>query len=91
MKVIPLFLAVSLAGNAALLTVNWRSSPDTPSDGKTLPARPSGASSAAASATNGEARLSPAAVAIFADDNPEALRDLLRASGLSDDLVRSIV
>ncbi|MCS6244212.1 MAG: hypothetical protein H2172_10200 [Opitutus sp.] len=92
MKVLPLLLAVSLVANAALLTVNWRSSPgDAPPDGQITPARPFGAAPSAASGANGEARLSPAAAAIFADDNPEALRDLLRASGLPDDLVRAIV
>jgi hypothetical protein len=92
MKVIPLLLTVSLAANAAWLTVTWHSSSaDAPAIGQTNAARPSGASSAASSGANGEARLSPAAAAIFADDNPEALRDLLRASGLSEELVRSIV
>jgi hypothetical protein len=89
MKVLPLLLTVSLAANAAWLTVTWySSSAAAPAIGQTNAARPSGASSDASSGANGETRLSPAAAAIFADDNPEAPRDLLRASGLSEELVR---
>jgi hypothetical protein len=93
MKALPLLLAASLVANAALLTVNWNSSPaEAPSSGQIPPPRPLGTSPSSAAVTaNGEARLSPAAAAIFADDNPEALRDLLRASGLSDEMVRAIV
>lgn len=93
MKALPLLLAASLVANAALLTVNWNSSPtEAPPNEQITPKRPLGtAHSSAAVTANGEARLSPAAAAIFADDNPEALRDLLRASGLSDEMVRAIV
>ena len=89
MKLTPLLLAASLTANATLLTITWRSAPDRPTDTPLAPTDPARAVSAASS--GGEARLSPAAVAAFTDSDPEALRDLLRASGLPDELIRSLV
>jgi hypothetical protein len=89
MKLTPLLLAVSLTANAALLTITWRAAPDHPTDPTLAATEP--ARAVTAPSASGEARLSPAAVAAFTGADPEALRDLLRASGLPDDLIRSIV
>jgi len=91
MKALPLILAVSLAANAALLTLTWRSSPaDSPATGQTSTS-PSPALPLETSSASGEARLSPSLVAAFTNDDPEVLRDLMRASGFPDDMVRAFV
>jgi hypothetical protein len=91
MKALPLILAVSLAANAALLTLTWRSSPiDSPAVGQTSTS-PSPDSPLGTSFVPGEARLAPAQVAAFTSDDPEVLRDFLRASGFPDDMVRAFV
>lgn len=88
MKALPLLLAASLVANAALVTVTLRrSSSDTPD-------RPSAAASSAksgAAASKAALALSPEVVEAINADNVETLRDFLRASGFSDEMVRAIV
>ena len=87
MKVVPLLLAVSLLANATLAVLIWHPSAAVSADSEQ---RRTSFSPGTLSAKEGP-RLSPAAAAAFTDDNPEALRDLLRASGLSEEMVRAIV
>ncbi|MEY4488799.1 MAG: hypothetical protein RIQ79_1307 [Verrucomicrobiota bacterium] len=97
MKLLPLLLIGSLAANAVLLVpVVRRTSPSTASSAHAQ----GGASTAAPQALRASTTTRPAgpatgegraiAEAIRGDDL-EALRDELRAAGLSDDVVRSIV
>lgn len=93
MKALPLVLAASLIANAAFVTVTLRR----PAAG--LPS--SGVSSASASGSQSSApgsRPASSGAAASADivaalkaDNPESLRDLLRAAGLPDETVRNLV
>jgi len=90
MKALPLLLAASLLANAALITITLRR--DSSSVVAAPPARPSASSAPAKSGSlPAGIALSPELVTAFNGDNPESLRDLLRASGLSDEIVRSIV
>ncbi len=89
MKPLPLVLAASLVANAALVTVTLRHSSaykddgiPTPSDASAKPAPPQ---------TKAGFTLPPELVAALNANDVGALRDLLRAAGLSDDIVRSIV
>ncbi|MFA6959273.1 MAG: hypothetical protein WC205_00815 [Opitutaceae bacterium] len=89
MKALPLLLVVSLVANVALLATRssrfTRNEPDTAASSST-------SASAARSANSKAGANTPTDVlsALKADD-PEALRDFLRAAGLPDDTVRSIV
>ena len=90
MKALPLLLAASLVANAALLTVNLRrdaSSGDSSASSAAASAKPAGSVPRTGSAT----AFPPEVLAALNGDNPEVLRDLLRAAGLSDDMVRNIV
>ncbi len=90
MKALPLLLAASLVVNAALVTVTLRR----PSSDTSAPA----SASTTARPTEGSGtlnstgiQLSPELVSALNGNDTQALRDLLRAAGLSDDLVRTIV
>lgn len=88
MKALPLLLAASLVANAALITVNLRRDS---SSGISAAAAASPAPAASAPRTGSAVSLPPEIIAALNGDNPEALRDLLRSAGLSDDMVRHLV
>lgn len=88
MKALPLLLAASLVANAALITVNLRRDS---SSGASAAAAASPAPAASSPHTGSAISLPPDLLAALNGDNPEALRDLLRAAGLSDDMVRHLV
>ncbi len=90
MKALPLLLAASLVANAALIT--------------TVVIRPLGKSTATGGTSHSGSKTSIATtrhgtgnvttddlIAALNSNDPEALRDILRAAGLSDDMVRSFV
>lgn len=94
MKALPVLLAASLVANAALVTVTLRhSSAPTDSSGSSS----SGSTSftardkPASSASGAPVAFPPELIAALNSNNAEVLRDLLRAAGLSDDMVRSLV
>ena len=88
MKVLPLLLAASLVGNAAWIISSVRT-PDSPA------ANVSGSAPQSASSPARPSDASPAdstdVIAALKAQNPETLRDLLRAAGLPEQTVRSIV
>ncbi len=87
MKALPLIFVASLLANAALVTtVAFRSSAH--SDSSSGSSGGSKPSSSSASAANINAR---DLVAALNADDPAALRDILRAAGFSDDMMRSLV
>jgi hypothetical protein len=91
MKALPLLLAASLVANAALVTVTLRRS-DSSADSSLASRSSSSATAGAASASAKSKTDAPADIvsALKAND-PEALRDLLRAAGLPDETVRNLV
>ncbi len=96
MKPLPLLLAASLVANAALVTVTLRG-PSSPSSSDS-PSASSPGSSASPSKPSSSSPTSPSSVTIPPDlvaalnaNDPQSLRDLLRAAGLNDDMVRSLV
>ena len=93
MKALPLLLATSLVANAAWFTTTLLRPSDTP-DSPAATARASRPGDPAAS-RGSTARASgtddPALAAAFKSDDPEQLRDALRALGVDDALVRQIV
>lgn len=96
MKPLPLILAASLVANAALVTVSLRkdagsaespaSSANSSTGTSTASIKPRSGPSAAS-----DLKLPPELVSALNGNDPEALRDILRAAGLSDEMVRSIV
>ncbi|MFA6289233.1 MAG: hypothetical protein WC661_17760 [Opitutaceae bacterium] len=89
MKALPLILAASLLANAALVTtVAVRSSGK---DGASAPGASGPAKRTPGSSANGANINGRDLVAALNSDDPEALRDILRAAGFSDDMVRSLV
>jgi hypothetical protein len=89
MKVLPLLLAASLVGNAAWIISSVRT-PDTPASISS--AGPSGSVSQPSTLNSQLSSPSPTdVIAALKAQNPETLRDLLRAAGLPDQTVRSIV
>lgn len=92
MKALPLLLVASLVANAALVTVAFRSSSSAPGDTRPSASGPTQTvAGTSATPTNGDFKLSPEVVAALNGNDPGALRDLLRAAGLSDEMVRSLV
>lgn len=89
MKVLPALLAVSLLGNAVLLTLNWQHA--TPSTLASNGPKPAATTSADASATASPTSLSPAVTALLMGKDPEALRNLLRSAGIADEMLRGLV
>lgn len=89
MKALPLLLAASLVANAALVTTVVIHSPDktTAAAAKGDGTRKSKTSTARA---GGKVTADDLVSALNAND-PEALRDILQAAGLSDEMVRSFV
>jgi len=88
MKALPLILAASLLANAALVTtVAVRSS-----GGAGSSATNSGSSKHTPGSSAGGSNVSGRdLVAALNSDDPAALRDILRAAGFSDEMVRSLV
>jgi len=94
MKPLPLLLAASLVANAALVTVTLRQGSEASASSTSAAAgspaasvKPrSGSSSAAA-----DIKLPAEFISALNGNDPEVLRDLLRAAGFSDEMVRSIV
>lgn len=94
MKPLPLLLAASLAANAALVTVNLRNSSaadDAPRTPSSAAPAPSAAAKARASSALANFTLPPELLTALNSNDPETLRDFLRAAGFSDEMVRSIV
>ncbi len=94
MKVLPLLLAASLVANAALLTTTLRR--DSASGESNADSSASASSSVAkpaprAGATGSTLTLPSDLVAALNANDPESLRDLLRAAGLSPEMTRSLV
>lgn len=93
MKPLALLLAASLVANAALITVTLRrdsSNAPAPTDTPAGPRAPSSpAKPRPAFAAN--IALPPELITALNADDAQGLRDLLRAAGLSDEVVRSIV
>ena len=88
MKALPLLLAASLVANAALAFVVLRRPSANPATAPTSSASDNRASNASAK-TN--LVLPPELVAALNGNDPAALRDLLRAAGLSDEMIRAVV
>jgi len=90
MKPLPLLLAASLIANAAWITVQVIDNPSTEADAHRQPlAAVSGTPAAHTHKAHGPDNLD--LVAALKANDVEALRDLLRAAGLPDETVRSIV
>ena len=91
MKPLPLLLAASLVANAALVTITLRKNSDgSASSTAGSPAasvKPRSGSSVAAA----DIKLPAEFISALNGNDPEVLRDLLRAAGFSDEMVRSIV
>ena len=96
MKALPLLLVASLVANAAFVTVTLRR----PASDSALASADasSGSSSTGSTSTAARAKTASASAAAQTDivaalkaNNPEALRDLLRAAGLPDETVRNLV
>ena len=90
MKALPLLLAASLVANAALVTtVTLRKSTDS--------AASAGADASSAANKTGKASARPAAgsssgiVDAIKSENPDDLRDFLRAAGVPEDTIRMVV
>ncbi len=89
MKALPLILAGSLLANAALVTTLAMLSRD---KNDSLPSRSGTAKQTQGSIGNRSSDINGRdLVAALNTDDPAALRDILRASGFSDDMVRSLV
>jgi len=89
MKALPLLLAASLVANAAFVTVTLRR---TASDVESTSASPSSVTETKlSSSTQSKTSASTDVVSALKANDPEALRDFLRAAGLPDETVRSIV
>lgn len=96
MKALPLILVTSLVANAALVTVTIRNFTAHTGGGDnphaTSSASPSaGTSKPRASSSSAKPTLAPDVVAALNTGDAETLRDFLRAAGLPDEMVRSIV
>lgn len=96
MKPLPLLLAASLVANAALVTVSLRKDSGSGESSSATAKASGGTASASTKPRSGtssaaEIKLPDELVAALNGNDPEALRDVLRAAGLSDDMVRSIV
>jgi hypothetical protein len=95
MKPLPLLLAASLVANAALVTVTLRKGSASTESSTSASRTSSGGSIASVKPRAGSAaanfKLPPEFLAALNGNDPESLRDMLRAAGLSDEMVRSIV
>lgn len=93
MKALPLLLSASLVANAALVTVALRgpSRADSAAPASSSSAASTGSRSSVATTPARNVTLPPDLVAALNANDPQALRDLLRSAGLSDDMVRTIV
>jgi hypothetical protein len=94
MKALTLLLAASLVANAALVTVvAVRDSASSSKDTDLHPSSPAATSTQprSSSAKKGDIVLPPELIAALNANDPESLRDLLRAAGLSDEMMRGIV
>ncbi|HSI09044.1 MAG: hypothetical protein ACAH89_03880, partial [Rariglobus sp.] len=89
MKALPLILVVSLVANAAFVTVTLRR---TDSSADSTPSSQSSSSATKTTASTKSRADAPADIvsALKAND-PEALRDLLRAAGVPDETIRNLV
>lgn len=90
MKALPLLLAASLVANAAFVTVTLRrtdsvSGSSSSSQSSATLAKPS------SSSTQSKAEAPADIVSALKANDPEALRDLLRAAGVPDETVRNLV
>jgi len=93
MKALPLLLVASLVANAAFVTVTLRRS-DSASDSATgsAPSSPSSSATTKISASTQPDTSAPTdIVSALKTNDPEALRDLLRAADVPDDTVRNLV
>lgn len=91
MKIVYIILACSLALNAGFLVTKGREPAVGAPVVKVVNARSSVVELPKSSSVPQEARLSDAAVAVFSGNNAEALRDLLRDSGLPEEIIRDMV
>jgi hypothetical protein len=97
MKSLPLILAASLVANAAFVTVSLREDSGSADSSASSPHSSAGTSKASSKPRSGSSsavanfELPPEFVSALNGNDPEALRDILRAAGLSDEMVRSIV
>ena len=90
MKALPLLLAASIVANAALITTVVIRSPGKSTTTTNVTSGNSKSSTAGKKYGNGKVTTEDLVAALNAND-PETLRDILRAAGLSDDMVRSFV
>ena len=94
MKALPLLLAASLVANAALVTVVAVRDSAFSKDADLLPSSPAATNTSkprSSSANKGDLVLPPELVAALNSNDPESLRDLLRAAGVSDEMMRGLV
>ncbi len=97
MKALPLFLVASLAANAAWFTTSLLRTPGStttldPATGRSSSGQPTlSGSRPAAGATTTTSSTDRSLSAAFKSDDPEQLRDALRAAGVDDDIVRQLV
>lgn len=93
MKAIPLLLASSLVANAALITVVAVRNPAAPTSGDLRPSSSASASTSKPRSTSAKSDLvlPPELIAALNSNEPETLRDFLRAAGISDEMIRGIV
>jgi hypothetical protein len=89
MKALPLLLAASLVANAAFVTVTLRRSDSATDSGSA--SSPQSSSSKTNASTKSKAGAPTDIVAALKANDPEALRDLLRSAGFSDEMVRNLV
>lgn len=89
MKALPLLLIASLVANAAFVTTSVIRTHSGPTAAATL-AGPNASGGRMISAKTGAMTVAELAES-FKSDNPESVRDLLRAAGLPEETVRSLV
>lgn len=89
MKALPLLLVASLVANAAFVTVTLRRT-DSPADSTSSSQSSSSATKTAAS-TKSKADTPADIVSALKANDPESLRDLLRAAGIPEDTIRNLV
>ena len=92
MKALPLRLIASLVANVALVTVTLRHSPAKgDSDPRASSLSATAVTKPRASSSKAGLTFPPELLEALNSNDPETLRDLLRAAGLSDEMIRGIV
>ena len=92
MKALPLLLIASLVANAALVTVTLRhSQAKGDSDPRASSLSATAVTKPRASSSKAGLTFPPELLEALNSNDPETLRDLLRAAGLSDEMIRGIV